>query len=606
MKPDRFDLGACLALIVLTVAIYAPTASFDFIGFDDDSYVTENPLVLGGLHLESAGRAFTHFRSSNWHPLTWISHMADVSLFGLDSGAHHAVNTGLHALASCLLFLVWRRFTASSSGGLAPRATVMSFVVAALFAVHPAHVESVAWIAERKDLLCAVFWMLTLGAYLRYARSPSAARYALVALALAAALMAKPMAVSLPLVLLGLDFWPLRRWRALPASGPPVPVGAPAPAGRLLLEKLPLVALVAVSSALTLYAQNIGSAIQPLSLFSFGARVANAVLSYDRYLLIAAWPMNLNIYYPRLDPLTFTATGTALALVPLVSLTAFSLWQWRRRPFLLVGWAWFVVTLVPVIGLVQVGGQAIADRYTYLPFVGLSIALVWGVESFWPQHTRRSFTLVVMALLSIGLCSFLASRQVFTWISPEVLWRNALAANERNPMAHSQLSQILALRGEFEAARFHAALAIEYEPEMFYAHYQMGMLLLQLGHHDLAREYLEHALSLDGRSAPAVVLLAEIDRREGKLSEAISGFERGFAMGRRTLRGPAAEEGLVLALRSQYETAREGGGDLDACRADYLRIQATLPHLKRVAADFRQLEAETPAGRRARESHQAP
>ncbi len=587
MKFDRFDAAACIGLLVLTVAIYAPTSEFDFIGFDDDRYVTENPLVLNGLDWESAGRAFTRFRASNWHPLTWISHMADVSLFGLDGGAHHAVNVGLHALASCLLFLVLRRMTAPAGPGRDRRYAALSAVVAAVFVAHPAHVESVAWISERKDLLCAVFWMLTLGAYLGYARAPSPGRFALVALGLLAALLSKPMAVSLPLVLLLLDYWPLGRWARSPVRGPAAPVSA----GRLILEKLPLLAIVAASSAVTLFAQDIGRAVQSIERIPIDERVANALLSYDRYLGIAAWPTDLSLFYPRVAPEVFTPLFIGLTLVPLVVLSAWAVREWRRRPFLAVGWLWFLVTLVPVIGLVQVGEQSIADRYTYLPYVGLSIAVAWGVESYWPQHPRRSGALVGLAAAAIAACAILASSQVATWQSPETIWRQSLASHERNAMAHSQLGHILLQRGDRAGAQIHAEQAIADNPSMLYPRYQLAVIFAETGQPEAARSALADALALDPRMAEAIALRADLDRREGQWMRAITGFEEALALDRRLRRSAPVTDGLARALRAQYEEARRSGTGLEDARQHYLRIRSAYPRLDRVARDFRELEA---------------
>jgi len=372
----RRDIGICVCLAVATVAVYWPVGGYDFTNFDDPGYVSENPHVLAGLTWEGVRWAFTNAQEANWHPLTWLSHMLDCQLFGPSAGRHHLVNVGLHALSILLLFLVLARMT----GRRWPSA-----MVAALFALHPLHVESVAWISERKDVLSALFWMLTMGAYVLYAERPSVIRYLPVFVFLALGLMAKPMLVTLPFVLLLLDFWPLGRLKGAAATGKEASGFPWRRAGRLVLEKAPLLVLAAAASGVAYLVQ------QKIGAMEFGARVpwtgrlANAVMAYVTYLVKAVWPGGLAVFYPYDEHLPAWEVG--LASAALAAVTALVVWQGRRRPYLAVGWFWYVGTLVPVIGLVQVGGHAMADRYTYIPLIGIFVAAAWGAADLtaaWP------------------------------------------------------------------------------------------------------------------------------------------------------------------------------------------------------------------------------
>jgi protein O-mannosyl-transferase len=406
-----------VALVALT---YGSAAGLGAVNFDDPRYVFQNPHVQRGLTGEGVAWALTTFHAGNWHPLTWISHMLDVELFGLDPGHHHLVNAILHGAATLLLF----GFLGAATGHL-----WRSALAAALFAAHPLHVESVAWISERKDLLCAAFWFLACRAYLSYARRPGAARYALVAGAMALALLCKPMAVTLPAVLLLLDFWPLGR----------VAPGAPLPARVLGLvrEKVPLLALSAASSALTLLAQSRGGAVSDVPTLGAGARIGNAVLSYALYLGKTVWPLDLAVVYPHpfLGAGGISAWGVAGSALLLAAITALAAWQRSRRPWLAVGWLWYLVALLPVIGLVQVGLQGMADRYTYVPLVGIFIALAWlAGEAAEAPGPRRIAAALACAGLVLG-SSALARRQVETWRDSFTLFGHALEVTTDNWLA---------------------------------------------------------------------------------------------------------------------------------------------------------------------------
>ena len=451
---NRLVLG--LLLVILTLALYFPVIGHPFVNYDDGFYVLRNDHIQHGLDVETVKWAFTTYDHANWHPLTWLSHALDWRLFGANPVGHHVVNLLLHLANVLLLFWVLIRAT-----GFAGR----SFMVAALFAVHPINVESVAWIAERKDLLSMLFFWLALEAYRRYVRDPRAGRYVVVALCFALGLMAKPQVITLPFVLLLWDYWPLQRMFVVgdrSDSNPAVAAGMPATSfPALLKEKLPLFALCAASAAITLIAQRAGGAMSKVYYQPFSVRVENAIVSYAQYLGKAFWPSRLAPLYPH--PGNTLQIGQVLAAFALLAaISALVVAAGRRRRYLLVGWLWFLGTLVPMIGLVQVGGQAMADRYAYLPFVGLFIMVCWGISE-WAEQRRVSSAwlagvsaVVLMALMAV------THRQIDYWSDNVSLWSHTLQVTRPNYIAEDNLAGMLMDRGETEQAmqHFRAAAAI--------------------------------------------------------------------------------------------------------------------------------------------------
>src|SRR5215210_126756 len=442
--PDAADarrpvlLAAALAL--LTLAAFWPTLGNGFVNLDDTLYVTANPMVRNGFSREGLAWVWTANVANNWHPLTVLSQMLDCQLFGVNPAGHHFTSLLFHLADVLLLFEVLRRMT-----GAAGRSTA----VAGLFAVHPLHVESVAWVAERKDVLSALFWILAMGAYGRYARRPSAGRYLLVALAMALGLMAKPMVVTLPFVLLLLDVWPLERLR-------------PGPGWRrrlawLTAEKLPLLGLSAAASLVTLRYQT--TSLVSLEALPWRLRVANAAVSYAAYLGKTLLPRNLSVFYPIPVEIPFwKAAGAALLIA---GLTALVVWKWRKEPWLTVGWLWFLGTLVPVIGLVQVGRQAMADRYTYIPSIGLFLAICWGLPALAASRRWRA-ALAVSAVLALMTLTAATRAQVRHWADSVTLYRHALAVTRGNYVANIGLARALASRRDWSGAaeQYRAALAL--------------------------------------------------------------------------------------------------------------------------------------------------
>lgn len=447
---DRNALAVALVLAALVAAIYAPTARFGFVGFDDNRYVTGNPHVATGLTAANALWAFTTTWASNWHPLTWLSHMLDVSLFGLDAGPQHVVNAILHALDAILLFLFLRTATASAA---------RSALVAALFAVHPAHVESVAWIAERKDVLSTFFGLIALILYVGYARRPGWARGLGVVAAFGASLLAKPMLVTLPVLALLLDIWPLDRL----APGP----GLLARWTPLVREKLPLFALAAASAAVTIYAQARGGATSTVAALPLASRLGAAALAAVSYLRILVWPTHLSVFYPHpaMTPSGLPLLRVAASAVLLVALTWIAARERGRRPYLLVGWLWYLVALLPVIGLVQVGLQGMADRYTYLPSIGVFVAVVWAVPGGL-LASRRARTASAAAVAAVILAFGVAARaQVETWRDDFTLFEHATRAVPGAWLAWKNLGVEQFRRGEIDAAARSFREAIRGRPD---------------------------------------------------------------------------------------------------------------------------------------------
>ena len=474
-----------------TLLVFAQVGGFDFITYDDGVYVTENPHVQAGL----TARGFywsLGFHECNWHPLTWFSLMLDAGLFGLRPGAFHLVNLALHTASVLLLFLLLARTT----DGLA-----RSAFAALLFAIHPLHVESVAWVAERKDVLSTLLWFLTMHAYASYAKRPSAGRYAATVGLFAAGLLAKPMLVTLPAVLYLMDFWPLGR----------VAVGA----RRLVLEKAPLFALALASSVVTLLAQRRGGAVGRLVEFPLGRRLANAATTTVAYVVNAIWPTGLSVHYPYPGHVSVFATLSCVALIAGVTVAAVR--AARTRPSLTFGWLWYLVTLLPVIGLVQVGTQAMADRYTYIPLVGLFVAAAFGMPA--PSGRLRAALPAAASLLALAL-AFRAHVQASLWRDSVTLFEAALRVTENNAVAHSNLGRAYLERGDLVKAVDHAREVVRIEPLAPDGHFNLGVVLEAAGRPDQAEGSYREAIRIAPEQAPPHLNLGIVLARAGSLDEA--------------------------------------------------------------------------------------
>jgi tetratricopeptide (TPR) repeat protein len=509
LSPGANLAAVCLLLFVLVAAAFLPATRNGFVNFDDPEYVTANPHVQSAWALESVRWAFGSAEAGNWHPVTWLSHMLDWHLFGPNAWGHHLTSILLHAANSVLLFVVLRTMTG---------ATGRAWLVAALFGLHPLRVESVAWVAERKDLLSALFFLFALWAYARRAelkpehstaKTRERSCYLLALAFFALGLMCKPMLVTLPFVLLLLDYWPLDRL----ASFTPEPQKARLTP--LVIEKAPFLALAAAASVVALAAQ--GGAQTVEDRFPLSLRLANAAISCCRYLGQMVHPANLCAYYPHPGFWPGELVTPAAGLLVAISVAAWS--ARRRRPYLTLGWFWFLGTLVPVLGLVQIGGQAMADRYTYIPSMGLFILVVWGVHDL-TRWRHGAFVARPLAAIAIIACLILTSRQIRFWQDSETLFRRALAVTEQNSLAHLNLGEALLAREQSEEALSHFRQAIEIDPGSAQAHYNLGVALHKLGRPETAAEEFRQALRFKPDYPEAHFNLGVELAREGRLEEA--------------------------------------------------------------------------------------
>jgi cytochrome c-type biogenesis protein CcmH/NrfG len=514
----------CGLLALSIVAAYWPVMGYAFTDYDDKDYVRQNPHVLNGLNWPDVVWAFIHFYASNWHPLTWLSHMLDVQLFGLNAGGHHVTSVLFHASDTVLLFLCLSQAT-----GFLWR----SAMVAALFGLHPLHVESVAWVAERKDVLSTFFFLLTLMAYTRYVKQARndecqvrgtmvAARgcvvspfYWLALFCFAFGLMSKPMLVTLPFVLLLLDYWPLNRIRNS-EFGIRNSIS-------LLMEKIPFFALSAGSCVITYFAQQSGNAVMTITIMPVDVRIQNALISYRAYLHKMLWPHALAVCYPLQFPINTDQAVMAFFILLLISSSVFSFR--RRRPFLITGWLWYLGTLVPVIGLVQVGGQAMADRYTYVPSIGVFIALIWLVAEISIQWPCRRWLLGMLSACVLSSCWVLTAAQVHYWQNSETLSRHALAVTPDNAAMQILLGNALREEGKAEEAGQHFAEAARIWPNTVAAQFSLALVLVELGKLDEAIDYCQAALKIQPHDTKIHYLLGNTFSSQGKWAEAIAEYK---------------------------------------------------------------------------------
>jgi tetratricopeptide (TPR) repeat protein len=508
VSSDRWlVLATCVFLATIIWFVFGQTRTFQFINFDDNDYVFKNAQVARGLTTEGIVWAFTHVHAANWHPLTWLSHMLDCHFYGLNPAGHHLTNVLLHAATAILLFLVLRNMTG---------ALWRSAFVAAVFAIHPLRVESVAWVAERKDVLSGLFFVLTIGAYVRYTRHPSAVRYGLVLILFALGLMCKPMLVTLPFVLLILDYWPLNRWAASGNKNVPS-------LRRLVVEKLPLFGLAAASSLATLFAQKV--ALQPLAKISVMTRIGNALISCLAYIHDLFWPSGLAAAYPFvIRDITVSRVLLAAVLLAGISVAVFVLR--RRHPYLVTGWLWYLIMLGPVIGILQVGNQSRADRYTYLPQIGLVLLLTWmavDLSASW-RHRRIFFSALSMTLL-VAL-AFSARTQAAYWRNSQSLWTHALSCTSDNVIAEQNLGQAVHEQGRLDEAIAHFEKALQINPVQASVHSSLGVVLLETGRVNESLAHLYTALEIDPNDGDAHYNLGNTFLQMGRASEAIAQYSR--------------------------------------------------------------------------------
>ncbi len=532
----------CLLLVTATLVVYNRVNQNSFVNFDDDRYITENLHVRAGLSWETVRRAFSSLEQANWHPLTWLSHVLDCQLFRLNPAGHHYVNLLLHAVNAMLLFLILQRATGF---------TWRSFAVAALFALHPINVESVAWASERKNVLSMLFFLLALGGYSWYTRKPGVRTYLLVAILFALGLMAKPQVITFPFVLLLWDYWPLQRMRCTSHDVPQK--NAPRPFSFLIVEKLPLFALAAASAIITMKAQRAGGAVRSDLEYPFPLRLGNALLAYTRYLGKAVWPSHLAVMYPHRGESLQAWQPVAAAL--LLGLISAGMWAARQRRYLLVGWLWFLGTLVPMIGLVQVGGQAMADRYAYLPFIGLFVMACWGAVD-WAQHKHvLTQWLGIPSALALLTFSLLTYRQLGYW---------------HDSVTHENFTQAI------EQCR----MVLRFTPDtglQANAYTNLGGAYRKVGDPSHAKASYEAALRLTPQNPTALMGMGLLAQGDGDFPEAIREYSQTVAM-------QPTDVAYLLLARALEQTGR--GQEARAARdeagrisSDYFQAERNVDHL---------------------------
>jgi hypothetical protein len=497
---------AYLFLAAMVFIVYGQVYKHKFIGVDDPDYVTENTQVQKGLSKESIGWAFKTFHASNWHPLTWLSLMADYQLFGLNAGGFHITNVLLHTANTLLLFLILKQMTG---------AFYCSCFTALLFAIHPLHVESVAWVAERKDVLSTLFWLLTMWAYIGYVRHSGTIPYLVVILFFALGLTAKPMLVTLPFVLLLLDYWPLMRLRKEKA-------------GKLILEKIPLLALSAVSAAVTIIAQRSGGAVISIKALPAEWRISNAIVSYTVYILKTFVPVKLGAFYPNMSPPPLTATVVSALL--LIGITIAVIAMRKQREYLVTGWLWYLGTLVPVIGIMQVGAQAYADRYTYVPLTGLFIIAAWLVPDLLAKWRHKKIIIAAGACAVIIPMTIISVKQVRQWQDTITLFEHTLAVTKNNCVAHNALANAYGIEGQLDKCVYHSEEALRIFPGYTQAHYNLAMGYYYKGRLREAIEQWQEVLWFDENFKEADFNIGAAFEKLGEFDKAAEYFRKELAI----------------------------------------------------------------------------
>ena len=510
-----------LLLTAVVLALYWPVTGFDFIAMDDNLYVVENPDIQKGISFQGISWAMTTLYTTNWHPLTWLSLMVDYKLYGLNAAGYHVSNLFLHILNTLLLFLVLRRMTGEIWKCL---------TVAVLFGVHPLNIESVAWVAERKNLLSTLFWILTLYAYVRYVESQEWSRYLQTLFLFALGLMAKPMLVTLPLVLLLLDYWPLVRFphanRGFTGNFMEAARERCAVPG-LLKEKIPFCLLSLLSVLVTLYAAQVGGALKSIEDFPFSARVANALVAWIAYLEKMIWPMDLVIFYPY--PRSRPVWQFAVALFSLTAVSFFVVCKRKKHPYLVTGWFWYLITLLPVIGIVQVGFQSIANRYTYVPLVGIFILIAWGVPALLRLQIRR-WCLPAGAITLILIMSFSTWAQLPNWRDSEAVFKHAIRLTEDNFLAQAGMGDVWQNRGILQIARLHYQESLRIKPGYAEARNNLAVILMKEGRVTEAEVEFREALKHKPGLADAHNNLGAALASQGRFQEAANHFAKALEL----------------------------------------------------------------------------
>ena len=549
----RLDFLVCLFLVLITLAVYQQVRNYEFVNYDDGVYITGNVEVQSGLTAANIRWALTDIHSGNWHPLTWLSHMLDIQLYGMRAGRHHLTNVLFHIINILLLFIVFRKMT----GDLG-----QSSFVAALFALHPIHVESVAWVAERKNVLSTFFWMLTMWSYVRYIEQPEIKRYLLVILIFVLGLMSKPMLVTLPFVLLLLDFWPLCRFQFGRFDNIVSNLLRNPKVIRPVLEKIPLIVLAAASCVVTLRVERVYS----FDLFPLQSRIANALVSYTGYIGKMIWPDNLACFYPYPHLLPAWKVAGAGLLLVFTSFLAFK--SARRRPYFLVGWLWYLGTLVPVIGLVQVGPQAMADRYTYVPLIGLFVVIAWGVPHIVAGWRHKRVLLATSAGIVISAFIVCTWFQIGLWQNSITLFENAIKVTDDNWLAHYNLAGALSGAENYDQAIIHYKKVIDIKPDQEKVNYNLALAFASNNNFDEAAVYFRKALRISPEDPYVHNNLANMFFAQGKLDEAVLHYTK------------------ALQLNPEYADAHYNFGSLLMNRGRFKEALIHLAETIRITPDY--------------------
>ena len=570
---NRSRIFIILTLTVLCLAVYSQVIGFDFINIDDRAYIYENKAVLSGLNSRSIWWAITAFYSANWHPVTWLSHMLDVSLFGPTAGPMHAMNVVFHTIDSILVFVVFKRLTGK---------TWQSTAVAFLFALHPVHVESVAWIAERRDVLSTMFWLLTMLAYFKYVeirKQPASdggmlarpASWLVVTTALfALGLLSKPMLVTLPFVLLLCDYWALERLNKARDLWP------------LIKEKLPLFALTIASSVITFLAQSSFGAAVSLEKLPLGDRLINVTQSYAKYIVMMFYPTNLGLWYPfdeKVDP--FKVIGAAILLI---AVSVFCWHQRKERRYLMMGWLWFLGTLVPVIGLVQVGLQSLADRYTYVPYFGLFIMLAWGIGDLVTRFKVNKIAVAAVSAGVIGTLSVLTFAQVSKWQNSETLYTHTLSFTSKNYFLMSNLCLYYINNADKPTAERRCTELLEATPPSAEAYNILGMLRTDVGRFDEAAAFLERGLQMNPNWAILYLNYSVALSKQGKIDEA----EKALLKAKSMNDGSVSRQSAARAC-NDFAALAEKRGQIDKAKDYYNQATQLDPEFSDAAANFKRI-----------------
>jgi tetratricopeptide (TPR) repeat protein len=590
-------LLAILFLLTATAVVYWQVREHQFLNYDDNIYITENPHIQVGLNAEGIKWAFTSGYAANWHPLTWLSHMADVDLFGLNPAGHHLMNLAIHLASSLMLFLVMRTMTVNQWA---------SWFIAAVFALHPLHVESVAWAAERKDVLSTLLWMAVLWSYVRYVKDRKRGWYMAMLAFYALGLMSKPMLVTLPFVLLLMDYWPLERTELVqPAKRKREHNARKTNAERdlwvsLVIEKLPLLAMAAASSIVTLLVQRGSGAVQSWVALSLTSRIANAVVSYCRYLIKTIWPFDLAVYYPH--PGHWPPWSVAMSAVILIAISGIAARERRRKPYLAVGWLWYIVTLAPVIGIVQVGSQSMADRYMYLPLIGLTIMFACSaVELVESRPTIKNLIMSTGSVIPIALM-VITWRQVSFWNNSATLFEHAINVTNNNWMAHNNLGVELLKRKRVDEALYHYSEAQRLNPNFAVAHFNMAAALAEKGQLDDAIPNYMKALRINPDYPEVHNNLGMALHLKGSLDEAVEQYREALRIkpeyleAQNNLAGALLDQGKhdeaiahyqeLLRFNSSYPPAYAGMGLVLAGQGRFADAIAQYEQAIRINPDY--------------------